>query len=141
MYLNFPSPNVKVLLANDFILAKACFRVAWPLIMSSNHAETTGLADPLQVTSRLGIVTYNHIFCLPVPPRRLIHPHTVLYEPNPIDLWLERNEKDAYRKDVFFSGFLFLSDVPYDQVLCTVVLHVTEVSWHMFNIYAYLIAV
>jgi hypothetical protein len=65
------------------------------------------------------IVTTGHRY-LQVPPRQFIssYPYTVLYEPNPIlDLWMIANEADTN----------VLSDVPYDQVLWTMVLEVAEV--------------
>jgi hypothetical protein len=65
--------------------------------------------------------------CFRVPPRRRIHPHTVLYEPNPIDQWVVANEPNVYRT-IFSPGSPSLSDVPHNQVLCTLVLAVTEVT-------------
>jgi hypothetical protein len=104
--------------------------------MSSHHTvQANGLglssSDSSQVVVRPDDeCTYNQIVYLRVPPRRLIHPHTVLFEPNPIDLWLSFNKFDAYR-NVFFTGFLLVSDVPWDQVLCNVTLRVTEVRWYI----------
>jgi hypothetical protein len=69
---------------------------------------------------------------LPVPHRRLIHPQTVLYEPNPIDLWLIANKPSAWYGPVgHFSsaGYPLLSEVLFDQVLCNFFLDVSEVCW------------
>jgi hypothetical protein len=62
--------------------------------------------------------TCGHLY-FQVPPRRFIYPHTVLYEPNPIDQWIIANEASTATST--------LSDVSHDQVLCTMVLDVTEV--------------
>ncbi|KAF8071656.1 hypothetical protein FPV67DRAFT_1746505 [Lyophyllum atratum] len=46
--------------------------------------------------------------------------------PGPIDRWLQANELDAWRMDVFLQGYLTLSDVRRDQVLCTVERSIVE---------------
>jgi hypothetical protein len=65
---------------------------------------------------------------LPVPPRRFIHPHTVLYEPNPIDQWLTANKSDGWHSDICLPSLVDASK--FDQVLSAVILEVTNVRLH-----------
>jgi hypothetical protein len=100
--------------------------------MGSDHsaqATQNGLSDTFQVT----VTAYGRIVCLRVPHRRLIHPHTVLYEPNPIDLWLFANKYDAWKRNIFFTRYLLVSDAAFDLALCTVILDVAEVRRCTFN--------
>jgi hypothetical protein len=46
-----------------------------------------------------------------------------------IDKWLNINRYDSLRRDVLISGYLFLSDVPRDQVLCSVIMTVGVVCF------------
>jgi hypothetical protein len=71
--------------------------------------------------------TYNCVVHLQVPQRRLIHPHTVLYEPNPVDRWLVANKPDVWHRQVSSASYLLLSDVLCDQVVCNFFLDVVEV--------------
>ena len=50
----------------------------------------------------------------------------MLPRPNAIDIWLDWNCDDAYQ-GVLILGYLHISDVPREQVLCTVRLTTAEV--------------
>jgi hypothetical protein len=82
---------------------------------------------PSESPIRSGKATGDHMVYLQVPRRRFIHPHTVLYEPNPLDLWLVANKCDAWHRSASASKAGHLSDVPFDQVLCAIFLDITEV--------------
>jgi hypothetical protein len=78
--------------------------------------------------------TYLHQAYLPAPLRRTTQP----FDRQPmshlaIDKWLENNCRDSFRRDVLIPGYLFLSDVPRDQVLCNVIMTVGEVCFHMLT--------
>jgi hypothetical protein len=67
--------------------------------------------------------TYLHqaILRLPLPITTRPFPYfPVSY--HKVDEWLEANRADAFRRDVLLAGYLHISDVPADQVLCTVIL-------------------
>ena len=68
---------------------------------------------------------------LQVPPRRLIHPHTVLFEPNPIDLWLIANKCDGWHREAYLLDPPVFSNG--DKVLCIVVLDVAQVSSNLIG--------
>ena len=78
------------------------------------------------------IIPVQHYLQLPLP--RLKHPFTVLPRLNAIDIWLDRNCDDAYQ-GVLILGYLHISDVPREQVLCTV--RLTTAEEFFFNNYVY----
>jgi hypothetical protein len=55
--------------------------------------------------------------------------YTVLPQPNVIDKWILNNQGDAWTNNLL-HGYLFLSDTPNDQVLCTLQLSVMLVRLH-----------
>jgi hypothetical protein len=75
------------------------------------------------------IIPVQHYLQLPLPC--LKRPFTVLPRPNAIDIWLDWNCDDAYQ-GVLILGYLHISDVPREQVLCTVHLATTEVIFYNY---------
>jgi hypothetical protein len=74
--------------------------------------------------------TYFHQTYLPVPSLALRTTRRFVNQPfshSDLDTWLNANRRDAYRRNVLLSGYLGISDVPQDQVLCTVVMVVEKV--------------
>ena len=75
--------------------------------------------------------TYHSQYYLQLPQiiRNTCLPYTVLPRPNVIDKWILSNQGDAWTNNLL-HGYLFLSDTPNDQVLCTLQLSVTLVCFH-----------
>jgi hypothetical protein len=48
-----------------------------------------------------------------------------------IDTWLNANQFDSWSNTAFLRGYLAITDVPSDQVLCTVILVATEVRYYL----------
>lgn len=67
-------------------------------------------------------------YYLRLPCPRLTWPYTVLPLPNKIDAWIQHNYYDSLT-NVLLPGYLDISDVPMDQVMCTILLNVTVVSY------------
>lgn len=60
---------------------------------------------------------------LRLPDLRLRSPYTILPLPNAVDTWLRDSGVDMWKKPVH------LGDLPSDQVVCTVQLSTSEVSF------------
>lgn len=85
-------------------------------IVSNNAARVD---DPTSSTMNM-----QHYLRLPHP--QLSRPFTVLPQPNVVDKWISWNSADCLT-NVLLPGILHISDVPNDQVLCTVQLNITLV--------------
>jgi len=78
-----------------------------------------------------------HYLRLPQTVRTAIHQYTVLPRPNIIDQWIRHNRADAWSNGLV-HGYLFLSDTPQDQVLCTLQLSkilVLLCTFHFVHLY------
>ena len=73
--------------------------------------------------------TYLHQTYLPIPFPVAKFPHTRQpFTDAAICRWITANKLDASRRDVLVPGYLGLIDVPSDQVLCMVILAISEAS-------------
>jgi hypothetical protein len=70
--------------------------------------------------------TYLNQYYLDLPRPCTSHPYTVLPTPNAVDTWIRQNKDDAHT-NVLVPGYVFLSDTPSDQVLCTVQINEVKV--------------
>jgi hypothetical protein len=72
--------------------------------------------------------TYLHQAYLPAPLPQNTQPFSKQPLSNScIDTWLDANRIDSFRRDVLVPGYLGLSDVPGDQVLCSVTMAAGQV--------------
>jgi hypothetical protein len=74
-----------------------------------------------------------HYLRLPQTVRTGFRQYTILPQPNVIDQWIHHNQGDAWSNGLV-PGYLFLSDTPQDQVLCTLQLSKILVLLGLFHL-------
>lgn len=67
-----------------------------------------------------------HYLRLPIPICTDLF--TALPFPNTVDKWINKNRNDSYHGSVLLPGYIAITDVPMDQVLCLLVVAAETVS-------------